>query len=1122
VRLPALLRAAIYSEYALMAFCLFACITAALVFDRLPHRVPEALLWAIALFTSYDLIHTGAGRPMNSADGGYKQEDPEHRISGSKELTDDLRKLANQTNPPSRLDYMDRTLGSAVLGADMLGIPTANGDNPFLLRRMLYLRRLFGDGNYWERDLPVNRPASPLLGMLNVAWLVRVQPLPEDQVRAAGLDVKGEMDGVWVYRNPRVLPRFFLTPRVRRSPGESATFQMLARSDFDPSAEAIVEDVAADQANLATAPVEVKTYTPNRIQLAVTTAAPAFLVTSEAMYTGWEATVNGKSVPLRMTNGAFRGLALPAGANQIVLEYRPPFLGLYLAISSILGLLTLAVAVRGERLWRRGTVAAEEPAFDWAGALRSLMPQRRPLWISEGMTTMRRHRVTLSWLALFVPAILLYYWKILLTKQFSLLTDNEGINQAYSWLRFWVYSVRHGVLPLWDPYTFSGHSFPGEMQTAAFYPLHLILALFPFNHHYVLSPYLYHAWWAGAHLLGACFLFLLAREFGLSRFASFVAGLCFALGGFVARMGWPHMLESSIWLPLIFLFFLRAIHSSGLRRLLLNASAGGLALGMSILAGGFHIVIMQSMVVVSAAVFCAITRAAKTDSPFESWLKAGTVAAVIGIVGAAAGAVQLLPSMEYTRQAIRFLGAAGALPANEKIPYQDMTDALTPQGIIGLLLPLAFNGNLGVGEVYTPYLGVFPLLAAIIGIRRNWHHPWVRYLTGLTVAAFLYAFGPFSWLHGVLYAVVPKLWMAREAPRIIYLVDFSVALLAAFGIDTLFARGPEASWPNLNRILLVIVTASTACLFVPAIFGKPELWVWTSLSLFLICLSYGLFRYILSGRSGAFPRFLLVGLVLFDLNTFDWSARNLLDVKRSGINHLDRALSLEGVSNFLKAQPGLFRVDILADPQPNIGDLFGVPNILGGGVTMSSEYDRMRGRVDLLNVRYRIKPAAAPDPGFVYQDANWKVYENPGGFPRAWLVHNVTVQPDDREVAPPDADRTAAVTSTFKDSLEPARPGPEGVTIPAYEAQRIELRVRAQSRALLVASETFHPGWSASVNGASARIYRVDGDLRGIVVPAGESDVVLRYTPWSVYLGALLSLATFLGTAYFWIASRRR
>src|SRR5438477_4723203 len=155
--------------------------------------------------------------------------------------------------------------------------------------------------------------------------------------------------------------------------------------------------------------------------------------------------------------------------------------------------------------------------------------------------------------------MLLFYWKILLTHQFSLLTDFEAVNQGYSWFQVSTNSIRQGICTLWDPYTWAGHSFAGEMQTAAFDPLHLLFAFLPLNRQGVISPKLYHEFFVLVHFLGACFMFALIRELRLSKFSAFIAAVCFSLGGFVSRMGWPHMLESAIWLPLIFLLLLRPL-----------------------------------------------------------------------------------------------------------------------------------------------------------------------------------------------------------------------------------------------------------------------------------------------------------------------------------------------------------------------------------------------------------------------------------------------------------------------------------------------------------------------------------------------------------------------------------
>jgi hypothetical protein len=347
-RLPAALRGSLYAEHALMAFCLFAGITAAMVLDRLPARVPEAVLWGIALFTCYDLIRHGSHKPMNSASGGYKTVETEYRVPDRPKLPDRLRSFMETSNPPSRIDYTDAVFSQGVRGSDMLRLPTATGDSPFVLLRLLDLRRLFCSGNPWERLLPVTKFSSPVLSMMNVGWIAGAAPIPAEQVEKAGLEPLEPVDSIYLYRNPRVLPRFYLVPRIRRSPGEAETLRMVSGADFNPAAEAVVEGLSADLEGLGAGEVKVMEYSANRVQLEVAATAPAYLATSEAMYPGWEATVNGKPAPLLMTNGAFRGLALPSGASSIVMEYHPRYFAFsaFLSAAALLGALVVGAGFR--------------------------------------------------------------------------------------------------------------------------------------------------------------------------------------------------------------------------------------------------------------------------------------------------------------------------------------------------------------------------------------------------------------------------------------------------------------------------------------------------------------------------------------------------------------------------------------------------------------------------------------------------------------------------------------------------------------------------------------------------------------------------------------------------------
>lgn len=730
--------------------------------------------------------------------------------------------------------------------------------------------------------------------------------------------------------------------------------------------------------------------------------------------------------------------------------------------------------------------------------------------------------------------IVIFNWRTLLTRQFSLLTEAEGVNQGYSWLTFSIDRIRHGHLPGWDPFTFGGRSFVGEMQTSGFSPFNFLLALVPSNRYGLPYPYTYNVYIAVLYFLAAWFMYELARELKLSGFAALLAGVCFSCGGFVSRPGWPDMIQSSIWLPLIFLFLLRSLASLNVSRTraFLNAVFSGLAIGLSILGGRLHMVMMQAIVVATAAACYAWWQSVeKRDRADRSaaWLSAFAVVAITGLFAFGVGAAQLLPSLEYTPQVIRALGTS-ANAAASVIPYKFLGDnLLAPHGFLSLLFPFAFNGDSGTGERISLYMGVFPLLLCIIGIAKNWRNRWVRYFLFLALLSLLYAMGPFSGLHGFLYALVPWLWMLREAPRLLYLTSFGMALLAAFGVDSLLADSVNFDeWRVINKVFAGVVIILAVALAIPMIFGKPEINSWNSLSIILVFLSYALFRYIIAGHSSAAARFLIVALILTDLSPFNWTARNKTELEHSGGDYLRKLQSCFGAVQFLKSQPGIFRVRVEGPEPPNIGDAFGIYTMDGMGATGVYNFGRINNRLDLYNVEYLLKPASASDPAPVYADAYWKIYRNENVFPHAWIVHRVNIEPSREDVFLQVASfkgnmrETALVSQPLKEALDRPSGGSDTARVTNYGLDRMELSVESQGRGLLVLSENYYPGWRALVNGKPASIYEVDGALRGIVVPDGTSTVALRYAPLTLRLGATLSALTLVSIPCILLAARRR
>ncbi|HEY4088843.1 MAG TPA: YfhO family protein [Bryobacteraceae bacterium] len=699
-------------------------------------------------------------------------------------------------------------------------------------------------------------------------------------------------------------------------------------------------------------------------------------------------------------------------------------------------------------------------------------------------------------------AVIVFHWKALLTDQYTALFGSEAVNQTYAWLHFWLRSVWHGHLPLWDPYTFGGRPFAGETQTGAWYPLHLLFALAPFNSSGVISPRVYHEYLAINRFLGAVFMFALLRELRRSHLAAFIGACAFSMGGLMKDMPWPHQLEACIWMPASLLFLVRSFRAISRRRALLEASLAGLSLGLSILTGGIQFAMIAAICVFLAGLWYGATNPA-------AWPRVGVVLAVIVVTTGAVGAAQLVPSAEYGLHALRWI-KGGTFPMSDKIPYGRMDPGTWPSSIFTVLFPFA-GPNTG-GETWTIYVGTLPFFLALAALWKWRSGIWVRFLAGIAVLGFLYALGEFSPLNGILYAIVPFRWSNREPPRFLFLTCFAIAALSSFGLDALLEQALPRE--RFTPILKWIAIAAAALLIVPGLFIPSVLSIFTSLNLLLILATCAWGCYLLRNPPSRSASLLLVAFVLFDLGAFHWSVKDKGELAKTGDSY-EQAMSLARPAAFLRKLPGPNRVRISGEPAPSVGDIFEVQTFWGGGVTALKDFSKLSVREDLLNVRYRIKPASTADPGAIYQDAYWKIYHDDAAFPRAWIVHeaNVVSSDDDTYARITDGSidprRVALIQEPLHQTLDEAASG-DILHFTSYEPDSITLEVQAAGNGVLVLSEIYYPGWRATVNGGDAEVLRVDGGLRGILLKRGTNHVVLTYVPVGQYAGVLVSLIAFL------------
>ncbi len=172
-----------------------------------------------------------------------------------------------------------------------------------------------------------------------------------------------------------------------------------------------------------------------------------------------------------------------------------------------------------------------------------------------------------------------------------------------------------------------------------------------------------------------------------------------------------------------------------------------------------------------------------------------------------------------------------------------------------------------------------------------------------------------------------------------------------------------------------------------------------------------------------------------------------------------------------------------------------------------------------------------PQYRLVY-DGEARVYENTRALPRAFLVGEAV------EALSPDEALELLATPGFEPSSRaiveglPAgsattlrEPTTKQVDITTYEDQRVEIEVTGDTTALLVLTDTFYPGWRATIDDAGTAIYATDYLFRGVVVPPGTHRVVFEYQPgrWraGLVIAGLALLAATLATAAVLVRRRR-
>ena len=667
--------------------------------------------------------------------------------------------------------------------------------------------------------------------------------------------------------------------------------------------------------------------------------------------------------------------------------------------------------------------------------------------------------------------------------------------------------IRQGVMPFWNNLILAGTPLIANFQSSVFYPLNILWFFFSAVDAFMIQTIL-------QPLIGLIFMYLLLKNWGLSKLSSMFGAIAFSFSGFLlVWLEYNLLYHVMYWLP--FLIFVIDKYIKTKNYLYLGALSFSTLL--TILAGYPQLVIYEAL-----AVFLYLLFVSYRKIPFFSFF---------ALLGAGAASFQLLPGYELLNTSNRASDKTVAVANEGFLPLKHLIGFLVPD-YFGNPTTLNWWG-VGFYDNFATFVGVTAFVLAIVGLRFEYKRKEVKYATVLLIVSLLLSLkSPLSVLINETNILGLK---AAVAARALFLSAFAFSILSAFGIEKI-KNG--ASFKQIVRILYIPTTLLVSVLVATYI---SKIWLEGSLVQFanhkeaydevnevVRNLHIALRNLVIPvGALGVvsmllvvttFRRFKTVALIclicVLTLELFRFGHKYITFSRREYLYPQSK------ITDFLIAkqkEEGPFRV-IGGDVIPmNLLSPYGIETATGYESFYPQSYSRHLARInggdieqgtgrygdiksydssffDKTNIKYVLGlkrdkiavPSKEGKPSYrfdldklkpVFEDGSVVVFENTKAYPRAYVT----------------------VDGNLVDAA---------VRYERYSSEKSVLKVSSPTDGLLVISDQFYPGWFAKVDGVETEIKPVEEAFRGIEVKAGEHIVEVSYKPQSFYQGLKVSMAS--------------
>ena len=725
----------------------------------------------------------------------------------------------------------------------------------------------------------------------------------------------------------------------------------------------------------------------------------------------------------------------------------------------------------------------------------------------------------------------------------------DSKNQFYAMFRFLGDALRHGTVPLWNPFQYAGYPAVADPQSLVSTPTMLLFALVAPD----ASMQVFDAMVFSHLVLGGLGMLGLARRWGWHPLAALLAALVFAFGGAAAgRLQHTGMIISYGFFPPA-LWALQAALDR--RSLALGVAAGLLA---ALMALGRDQVAFLLCLVLAGAVSREIFR---EGIPLAALRRRLPVLLVASVTVMAIMAVPILLTMQLLHDSNR-PGISYGVALQGSLDPANLLTLFAPDAFGSLDRPYGYWGpgtTTIFGDNYTDrstnylFAGTLPLVLVL------WHglaggrlgERGVRALALMGAAAILFALGRFTPVFGLAFDLIPGVSLYRRPADAAFVLNIALAFASGYLLQRFLESGlPKLGWARLAAVLLAVALVFGSGLALSS--GAGHLGS-ALLALTTAAAAAALGMTILAwGRTPSRRPVAAAVLVAFTAAQLAW-------------RNADAAINAEPSRNYSAYEPNPSQTAALAalraDMAPRLArgerpriEVLGLdgswqnaamvlkledtagynPLRIGAysravGVGENSDAPHWRAFPDtfrgynsrlatLLGLDYLVLdrpiadlPRQVPRPRatLLYAGSHIDVYrlDNPtvprAIFVTAWRFFDGVAAidsgmlPDFRlgsEALIDDADRGRVPAN-------PAQPTPVATgaaAITAADDDVVTIAVEAPAAGILVLHDLYYPGWEARIDGAPSPVLRADLLFRGVAVPAGHHTVQFRFHPFSL------------------------